>query len=57
VDLAHEYFKLGKSKEASATHNHILGIIREGNHGDDVRVKFFLRYAESLAVSDSIRER
>ena len=57
MELAYEYGKLGKIKKASAIYNQALNAIKNERHSDDTKVKFFLRYAQSLAVSDASPQR
>lgn len=53
MDLASEHVKLGKTKKASAIYDHALSAVRSGQVSDEVRARFLLRYAESVAAVDN----
>lgn len=52
VAIAQEYIKLGKTDHASAVFARAVQFAEDpsNNVSDEVRVVFFLRHAESLAV-------
>jgi len=57
LELAHEYVTLGKMKRAITIFNQALEIVRQGEVSDEVRVRFLLRFAESLAVAEDVPSR
>lgn len=57
IDLAHEYVKLGKADKAGALYNHALSLIRQPIASDEIRILFFLRYTESLALTGNVHQR
>jgi hypothetical protein len=57
VDLAHEYVKLGKIRRASAIYNQSLSSVRSGSLSDETKVRYLLRYAESLVAADNVLQR
>ncbi|KAJ7632765.1 cysteine peptidase C50 [Roridomyces roridus] len=52
VELALEYIKLGKIKPATVLFNRTLSTVSEGEVADEVRVMYYLGFAELLALSD-----
>ncbi|KDQ52064.1 hypothetical protein JAAARDRAFT_40451 [Jaapia argillacea MUCL 33604] len=54
VDLAHEYVKLGKNERAGKIFTQALEVARGPQSSEEVRVLFYLRFAESLAVIDNV---
>jgi separase len=56
VDLAHEYVKLGRLEKASSVYNSTLPMVQNAGSSisEEVRVFFYLRFAESLAMAGSI---
>ncbi|KAF8212071.1 peptidase family C50-domain-containing protein [Mycena galopus ATCC 62051] len=54
IELALEYMKLGKVTRATALFNYTLNAVKSGKVSDDVCVMFYLRHAESLALSEDI---
>ncbi|KAJ7271936.1 peptidase family C50-domain-containing protein [Mycena haematopus] len=54
IELALEYTKLGKTTRATALFKHTLSAVKSGKVSDDVCVILYLRYAESLALSEDI---
>jgi hypothetical protein len=57
TDLAHEYVRLGKVKKAAAIYNHTLDVLKTRNISDEAQAKLFLRFAQSLAVSNDCLQR
>ncbi|KZT24871.1 hypothetical protein NEOLEDRAFT_1134566 [Neolentinus lepideus HHB14362 ss-1] len=54
VDLAHEYVGLGKIERASKIYGQALTVVRSQQASEEAAILFLLRYAESLAITDSI---
>ncbi|TFK38240.1 cysteine peptidase C50 [Crucibulum laeve] len=54
IDLAHEYFNLGKRKRAVTIFNQAMDAVKSGNASNEVCALFFLRFAESLAVIEDV---
>lgn len=57
IDLAHEYVKLGRTERAGGLYNHAVGLVKQPTAGDQLRILFFLRYTESLALTGNVRQR
>lgn len=57
IDLAHEYVKLGRTEKAGGLYNHAVGLVNQPTAGDQLRILFFLRYTESLALTGNVRQR
>ncbi|ETW77792.1 hypothetical protein HETIRDRAFT_245334, partial [Heterobasidion irregulare TC 32-1] len=54
IDLAHEYVKLGKTAKAGVIYSNALSSVRRQSTSDEVRILFFLRFSESLAVTGNV---
>ena len=57
VQLAHEYVKLGKLKEAGSVYKHSLSPMQTQTVSSDTRVVLLLRHAESLTRIGDIGQR
>ncbi|KNZ74935.1 Separin [Termitomyces sp. J132] len=56
VDLACEYAKLGKTRRATMIFSVTLDTIRSGRVSVEASVYFYLRYAESLAMTEELQK-
>ena len=57
IDLAHEYVKLGKTAKAGVIYSNALSSVRRQSTSNEVRILFFLRFSESLAVTGNVVQR
>ncbi|KAJ8693527.1 separin protein [Pleurotus ostreatus] len=53
TELAVEYVNLGKMKKAATIHRQVLNVIQTGSVSAVSRAKFFLRYAQALALCEN----
>ena len=57
LELAHEYATLGRHRRATSIFNQALDTVRNGQTSEEVAVRFLLRFAESLALTEDVPKR